>query len=104
MRGLALTGIKLRAEGNSLAKAEYCLDSGSSQVLYEMYVGDGSHRRVYECVSAFGSGVELGLAVAAAILTHGHDTDAARVAIEAELEANIFLSESLPDIEKEIEK
>lgn len=43
------------------------------------------------------AGVEFGLAVAAAILTHGHDHTAVRKAIEDELKSDLFFSETLND-------
>jgi hypothetical protein len=65
--------------------------------LYRLLKGPDAPDHVQSRLDAFTSGVEFGLAVAAAILSNGHDTNAASIAVEAELKANPFLAEQLKE-------
>lgn len=87
---LAITELKIRANGDTRAKAQFNLAGSSGEALYRLLGAnqDGTPEQVRDRLNAFTNGTEFGLAVAAAILTHHHDIDAICEAIRAELKAN----------------
>ncbi len=86
---LAITELKIRADGDTRAKAQFNLAGSSGEALYKLLDGPngGNSEEVRAQLSGFTDGVEFGLAIAAAILTHQHDTDAICRAVKMELEA-----------------
>lgn len=80
LANLAFTDIRLRAEGRHGPKPERNLESGgATEALYALLNDHETPDTERESrLGAFDCGVEFGLAVAAAILTHGHDSTAVR--------------------------
>jgi hypothetical protein len=88
LANLAFTELKIRADGNTHAKAQFNLVGSSGEALYKFLGGaDGLSESVRDRLSALSEGMELGLAIAAAILTHQYDADATCRAVKAELNA-----------------
>lgn len=84
---LAFTELKIRADGDMQAKAQFNMAGSSGEALYKFLDAPECGEPVRAQLSAFADGVELGLAVAAAILTYQHDTDAICRVIKVEVEA-----------------
>ena len=81
---------KFKAAGNSRAKAHFNLEGSSGTAFYCFILGDPSNHKetsdeARDFVSSYTSGMEFGLAVAAAILTHQHDVPALCKALKSEL-------------------
>ncbi|HEY6327520.1 MAG TPA: hypothetical protein VIW73_13530 [Candidatus Cybelea sp.] len=92
---LVFAGIRL--EGDR-CKPEYNMDAGASDGFHALLEcayperTETAEQRLF--ASGFGEGIEFGLAVAAAIVTHGLDSVAATEAVRAELNADRYWPES----------
>ena len=97
LANLAFTELKIRADSGTRAKAQFNLAGSSGEALYKLTVPDvsGTSEAVRTKASAFTSGMEFGLAVAAAVLTHQHDLDAVCQVLKAELKDDTYAYQEL---------